>query len=78
MVVSGWLVQGRVLVEVCVSVSVVFVCAWVNCCVCVCCSFRGLTLLSGVNSLPYKTKNNEAEQRKQLARAAPDLLKGRG
>ncbi|XP_070974523.1 dystrobrevin alpha-like isoform X7 [Oncorhynchus clarkii lewisi] len=29
-------------------------------------------------NLPYKTKNNEAEQRKQLARAAPDLLKGRG
>ncbi|XP_055739501.1 dystrobrevin alpha isoform X2 [Salvelinus fontinalis] len=29
-------------------------------------------------NLPYNTKNNEAEQRKQLARAAPDLLKGRG
>ncbi|XP_052319827.1 dystrobrevin alpha isoform X3 [Oncorhynchus keta] len=29
-------------------------------------------------NLPYKTKSNEAEQRKQLARAAPDLLKGRG
>ncbi|XP_064849046.1 dystrobrevin alpha isoform X4 [Oncorhynchus masou masou] len=29
-------------------------------------------------NLPCKTKNNEAEQRKQLARAAPDLLKGRG